>query len=120
MRNEENSSRFSVLFLNARSLKHKVWELQEYIAALETKPRAICVNETFANASVSDAQLAVQGYEMIARRDGKDTQGGKCRGLVIYVEEGLGAVRTHHIGEEDVIEATTVEISWGGGSKLTL
>ena len=95
-RREENSERFSVLFLNARSLKHKVWELHEYIEALESRPKAICVNETFANDSVSDAQLKLQGYEMIVRRDGRDTLGGKCRGLAIYIEEGLGAVRTHH------------------------
>ena len=109
-----------MLFLNARSLKHKVWELQEYLEALEAKPKAICVNETFTNNSVSDSQLALQGYKMIVHRDGKDTQGGKCRGLAIYVEEGLGAVRTHYRGEEDVIEAATVEVSWGGGTKLTL
>ena len=65
-----------MLFLNARSLKHKVWELHEYIETLETWLKAICVNETFANESVSDAQLGLQGYEMIVRRDGKDTQGG--------------------------------------------
>jgi hypothetical protein len=39
---------------------------------------------------------------------------------VIYVEEGLGAVRTHHPGEEEVVEAATVQVSWGGGSKLTI
>ena len=119
-RREENSERFSVLFLNARSLKHKVWELHKYIEALESRPKAICVNETFANDSVSDAQLKLQGYEMIVQRDGRDTLGGKCRGLAIYIEEGLGAVRTHHSGEENVVEAATVEISWGGGRKMTL
>ena len=116
----ENSSRFSVLFLNARSLKHKIWELQEYIEALETRPRIICVNETFNNESVTDAQISIEGYEMIARRDGKDTVGGRCRGLVIYTQEGLGAVRTHHRGEEDVVEAASIEIIWGGGTKLTI
>ena len=96
-------------------LKHKVWELNEYIEALETRPKAICVSETFANNNVSDAQLGLEGYELIVRRDGKDTLGGKCRGLAIYVQEGLGAVRTHYSGEEEVVEAATVEVSWGGG-----
>ena len=109
-----------VLFLNARSLKHKICELHEYVEALETRPRIICVNETFANHSVSDAQLALQGYEMITRRDGSDTEGGRCRGLVIYGEEGLGAVRTKYDGEEEVVEAVSVKINWGGGRKLTI
>ena len=39
---------------------------------------------------------------------------------MIYVEEGLGAVRTHLSGEEDVVEAATVEVSWGGGRKVTI
>ena len=80
----------------------------------------ICVNETFTNNSVSDAQIAIEGYELIARRDRKDTEGGRCRGLVMYTEKGLGAVRTKHAGEEEVIEAATIEVSWGGGRKLTV
>ena len=116
----ETSARFSVLFLNACSLKHNIWELQEYIEASETRPTIICVNETFNNNSVSNAQIAIQGYELIARRDGKDTVGGRCRGLVIYSEEGLGAVQTKHRGEEEVVEVATVEVSWGGGRKLTI
>jgi hypothetical protein len=29
-------------------------------------------------------------------------------------------LRTHHIGEEDVVEAVTIEVSWGGGKSLTI
>ena len=36
------------------------------------------------------------------------------------MEDGLGAVRTRHRGEDDVIEAATVELSWGEGRKLTI
>ena len=57
---------------------------------------------------------------MIARRDGSDTEGGRCRGLVIYGEEGLGAVRTICEGEEGVVEAASIQVSWGGGRKLTI
>ena len=95
---KNRSSRFSVLSVNARSLKHKINELQEYVCALKSRPRVICVNESFANENVSDAQLAIEGYEMIARRDGTDTAGGRCRGLVIYAEEGLGAIKTKQGG----------------------
>ena len=112
---EGGGERLSILFLNSRSLKHKICELQEYIEALEDRPKIICVNETFTNDSVTDAQIAIEGYELIARRDGKDTEGGRCRGLVMYSEKGLGAVRTKHAGEDDVIEAVTIEVSWGGG-----
>ena len=98
----------------------KINELEEYLCALKTRPRVICINETFANENVSDAQLAIRGYEMVARRDGTDTGGGRCRGLVIYTEEGLGAVRTKHAGEDDIIEAATIEVRWGGERKITI
>ena len=57
---------------------------------------------------------------MIARRNGSDTEGGRCRGLVIYAEEGLGAVRTQYEGEEDFVETVSIQVSWGGGRKLNI
>ena len=39
---------------------------------------------------------------------------------MIYAEEGLGAIRTKHVGEEDVVEAASVEVCWGGGRKVTI
>ena len=29
-------------------------------------------------------------------------------------------MRTHHSGEEDVVEAASIQVSWGGGRKLTI
>ena len=54
------------------------------------------MNETFTNASVSDAQLVLQEYEMIVRRDGKDTQEEK---------EKLSLWKLHQSGGKGDIKA---------------
>ena len=40
--------------------------------------------------------------------------------MVMYAEQGLGAVRTKHPGEEEVTEAATIEVSLERGRKMTI
>ena len=45
--------------------------------------------ESSARNDISDAYLSIDGYQLVVRQDGRDTMGGKCRGLLIYVKDGI-------------------------------
>ena len=47
--------------------------------------------ETFVRPDISSALLALQGYDLVVRRDGNDTVSGKCRGLLVYCKSNLRA-----------------------------
>ena len=57
----------------------------------------------------------IEGYELIARKDGKDTTKGKCRGLLIYAKIGLQAIQCNIPGEDTVTEMTSIKVPWGRG-----
>ena len=71
-----------LLYFNARSIVSKLDLLQSHV--YDNKPDIIAVCESFTNSDIGDAHLGVEGYELISRKDGKDTTRGKCRGLLIY------------------------------------
>ena len=82
----QNKSRqiYRVLFFNARSIVYKVDILQTELLARSSQPDIICVCETFCNDQHTDAYMALTGYEIVSRRDGRDTTNGITRGLLIY------------------------------------
>ena len=49
------------------------------------KPAVVCICEAFTNDAISDAFLALDGYSLVVRADGRDTKDGWCRGILIYV-----------------------------------
>ena len=55
------------------------------------QPDVIMIAESFARNDISDAFLSIGGYQTICRRDGRDTAGGRARGLLVYVKEGIPA-----------------------------
>ena len=71
-----------LLYLNARSILSKLDLLQSHV--FKNKPDIIAVYESFTNNDIGDAHLSVDGYELISRKNGKDTTRGKCRGLIMY------------------------------------
>jgi len=57
----------------------------------DVKPSIIMLCETFTRDDISKAFLQIDGYELIVRKDGKDTANGTARGLLIYCRSDLKA-----------------------------
>ena len=51
----------------------------------------------------------------MCRRDGRDTAGGRGRGLLIYVKEGITAAELQLEGGDQVTECCGVTLPWGRG-----
>ena len=83
-------------------------------------PDFVAVCETFANENISDAYLGLVGYEMIVRKDGRDTTNGRTRGLIIYSREGLKASPLNIAGGNTFTECAGISIPWGRGEILKL
>ena len=78
-----NSSRtFRVLYNNAGSLLNKLDELSSSV--FEQKPDFIAICETWSNEDLSDCFFDIPGFEIVSRKDRKDTTGGVGGGLLIY------------------------------------
>ena len=103
------------MFFNAQSIVSKVDLLQTELCASSKKPDIICICETFCNDQHSDAYLALTGYEIISRRDGRDTSKGIARGLLIYCREGLQSSELNIDGSDLVTESTGISVPWGVG-----
>ena len=108
-----NRTTAKLLYLNARSILSKVDLLQSHVC--DNKPELIAVCESFTNSDIGDALLGVEGYELISRKDGRDTTNGKCRGLLIYAKCGLQAIQCTIPGEDTVTEMTSIKVPWGRG-----
>ena len=110
---------FRILYTNARSIIGKIDLLRTYVYDL--KPSVVCICEASTNSSIDNAFLAIDGYNLTVRADGTDTKNGWCRGLLIYVKEGIKAARFENILIEDLRECEGVTIPWGSnGGVLTL
>ena len=104
-----------MLYLNARSILSKLDLLKTHV--WDNKPELIAVCESFTNSDIGDALLGIEGYEIISRKDGRDTTNGRTRGLLIYAKMGLQAMQCVVQGEDTVTEMTSVKIPWGRGER---
>ena len=69
-----SKSKFSCLYLNARSVINKRDELELYI--IENKPSIIGITESWANCEIRDSELNLEGYELFRKdRDIKNEKG---------------------------------------------
>jgi hypothetical protein len=73
------------------------------------------ITETFSRDDITDAYLGLPGYQIVCRRDGRDTAGGRGRGLLVYVKEGIPASELHLEGADQVTECCGITIPWGRG-----
>ena len=62
--------------------------------------------------------MGIEGYEIISRKDGRDTTNGRARGLLIYAKMGLQAMQCVVPGEDTVTEMTSVKIEERGGQEF--
>ena len=88
---EVRQNLFRILYTNARSIIGKIDLLRTYVCDL--KPSVVCICEASTNSLTSDAFLSLDGYNLVVRADGLDTNNGWCRGLLIYVRVGVKAAR---------------------------
>ena len=102
-----------LLYLNARSILSKLDLLETH--AFDNKPDIIAVCEAFTHCDIGDALLGIEGYELISRKDGRDTTGGIARGLLIYAKTGLQAFECEIPGGESVTEITSIKLPWCRG-----
>ena len=66
------------MFANAQSIVSKIDLLQTDVS--EWKPYFVGIVESFCTDDHSDAYLALEGYELVGRRDGNTTTRGIARG----------------------------------------
>ena len=76
--------------------------------------------ESFARDDISDAYLSIDGYELVVRQDGRDTIGGKCRGLLIYAKDGIKAAKIENKQFETVTEIAGITVPGGQGELISL
>ena len=74
------------MYFNTRSIVNKIDLLRGECATI--KPDVILVTESFCRKDITDAYLVIDGYQMVVRKDGTDTEGGKCRGLLVRIPWG--------------------------------
>ena len=67
-------------------------ELRAIIAL--KKPHIVAVTETWTNDAHGDALLNVQDFELVARRDRSDTEGGRGGGIALWARKEICAWRT--------------------------
>ena len=91
---------------NAYSILSKIDDLRAECSA--ASPDIVLIAESFCRADITDAYLAVPGYQIVVRRDGRDTAGGRGRGLLIYVREGVTAAELHLEGGDQVTECSGI------------
>ena len=104
------------MYFNTRSIVNKIDLLRGECATI--KPDVILVTESFCRKDITDAYLVIDGYQMVVRKDGTDTEGGKCRVLLVYVIDGLPTGEMFIRGGDRVIECCGVRIPWGREEEL--
>ena len=76
------NSMIKFLFMNADSIMNKIDLLQAHVYELE--PDIIAITESWTHVEIPDGILKIQGYDLIGRRDRKDTLKGRGGGVLLY------------------------------------
>ena len=109
---------YTILYTNARSVLNKIDQLRTTV--VDRKPSFVMICESFAKHDISDAYLAIDGYQLVVRQDGRDTMEGKCRGLLIYVKEGINAAKIENEEFERVTEMAGITVPGSSGESISL
>ena len=104
-----------LLYTNCQSVVNKRTELRVVVSDL--KPDIVCLTECWTNEQIDNGLLAIEGYELVVRKDRTDTAGGRGGGILLYCRSGivawevepetdfcqLGGVKVRSEGQETVI-----------------
>ena len=77
------------------------------------KPAVIMLCETFTRLDISKAFLTLDGYELVVRKDGTDTNSGIARGLLIYCRLDLNATELEDPCMNNFIECAGIQLPLG-------
>ena len=94
---------------------NKIDELRAECPVLQAD--IIMIVETFCRKDIIDADVSIPGYQIICRRDGRDTAGGRSRGLLVYVKDAIPASKLFLEGEDLVTECCGISPPWGEGRR---
>ena len=103
------------MFLNARSIVYKIDELRAVVST--HKPDFIMINETWLNEEHMDQEFSIDGFNLITRKDGTDTQRGVARGILLYSREGIDALPYRNDRLDEFREAAGMQIRIPGESE---
>ena len=106
------------MYTNARSILNKIDQLRATV--FDKNPSFIMICESFVKNYISDTYLSIDGYQLIVRQHGRDTVDGKCRGLLIYVRDGIHASQIVDKKFDTVIEMAGISVPWEKGESLSL
>jgi len=88
-----SSNELKCFYTNANSLKGKMDELRHRTDS--AKFDVVGITETWADSSVTDAELSLEGFDMFR----VDREGSKGGGVLLYIREELGAVILDNLSE---------------------
>ena len=115
---DNGKEQYTILYTNARSVLNKIEQLRTVV--YDRNPAFVMICESFTRDDISDAYLSIDGYELVVRQDGRDTMGGKCRGLLIYAKDGIKAAKIENKQFETVTEIAGITVPGGQGELISL
>ena len=82
-------SNLRIFYTNARSVINKMSELRAIITDLT--PDIVAVSETWTNESITNSNLNIYGYSIVARSDRNDTAEGRGGGILVFAKDSISA-----------------------------
>ena len=100
------SGRIKIVFTNAQSICNKMSELRATVTI--GRPDIVAITETWTNDALGNELFGLQGYELVARCDRNDTEGGRGGGIIVWARKELCVWKT---GENvDFNQCVTVRV----------
>ena len=87
MEGRQTKTGLRVIFTNAQSINNKIDEMRALVAM--KKPDILAITETWTNDSIGNSFLEIDGFEIVAREDRRDTEGGRGGGILVYTKKEL-------------------------------
>ena len=89
LHNDKGTRTFRILYGNTRCVLNKLDELA--VLVYEHKPEFILIAEAWSNETFNDAFFRIPAYELLCRKDRKDTTNGRGGGLLVYAKTDIAS-----------------------------
>ena len=104
-----------LMYTNCQSVVNKRAELRVMVTDL--KPDLVCLTECWTNELIEDGLLAIEGYELLVRKDRSDTTKGRGGGILMYGRCGIVAWEIEPL--TDFCQIGGVKVRSEGGKLLS-
>ena len=100
---------FTILHLNARSLKANFTKMKDYLSVLKTQFDVIAITETWFNETTDVSEFNLVNYEIVHTNRLNKRGGGGC----LYLNKKLDFIKAnkYSIVQDDTFESVTVELN---------